>query len=289
MKRLTIAVCLAAVFASACFYPASRGKALEDKAALQEQELKDLQQKLAATLPKIDEKIAEVTKALESLDRVSRRSDADIGVRLQKNVEDLAALRGQVETYLFRIAELEKAVKKQEESTDQRLAELQGSDAGKAAAARRKFDELHKPADPKLFLALADSKSKEGDYVLSRQLYDEFMKKWPRDPLIGEAHFGRGETFYAEDKCREALAEYGKVIADYAKSPSAPSAYLRSGDCFGKLKMKEEARLALEELIKNYPRSNAAKEAKARLAALNKTKASSDKPKRSTTTRKAQP
>ncbi len=285
MKRLTLAVCLAAVFAPACFYPASRGKALEDKAALQEQELKDLQQKLAATLPKIDEKIAEVTKALESLDRVARRSDADIGVRLQKNVEDLATLRGQVETYLFRISELEKALKKQDET----LAELQGSDAGKAAAARRKFDELHKPSDPKLYLALANSKAKEGDYPLSRQLYDDFMKKWPRDELIGEAHFGRGETFYAEDKCREALAEYGKVIADYAKSPSAPSAYLRSGDCFGKLKMKDEARLALEELIKNYPRSEAAKEAKARLAALNKTKASSAKPKRSTTTRKAQP
>ncbi|HEX4802313.1 MAG TPA: tol-pal system protein YbgF [Myxococcaceae bacterium] len=284
MKRLTIAACLAAVFAAACFYPASRGKALEDKAAQQEQELKDLEQKLAATLPKIDEKIDEVTKALESLDRVSHQSGADISVRLQKNVEELAALRGQVEIYLFKIAELEKALKKQDET----VSELQGSDAGKVAAARHKFEELHKPADPKLYLALADSKLKEGDYLLGRQLYDDFMKKWPRDPLNGEAHFGRGETFYAEDKCREALAEYGKVIADYPKSQSTPNAYLRSGDCFGRLKMKDEARLALEELIKNYPRSDAAKEAKARLAALKKTKASSDKTKRSATTRKAQ-
>lgn len=288
MNRRVIAVCLAAACAPACFYPASRGKALEDKAAQQEQELKDLQQKLAATLPRIDEKIAEVTKALESLDRVARRSDADIGVRLQKNVEDLAQLRGQVETYLFRISELEKAVKKQEETTDQRLAELQGSDAAKGAAARRKFEELHKPADPKLYLALADSKSKDGDYPLARQLYEDFMKRWPRDELVGEAHFGRGETFYAEDKCREALAEYGKVIADYGKSPSAPNAYLRSADCFGKLKMKDEARLALEEVIKSYPRSEAAKQAKARLAALKKSKASLEKAKKSTTTR-AQP
>jgi len=284
MKKLTLAAWLAAVFAPACFYPASRGKALEDKAAQQEQELKDLEQKLAATLPKIDEKIAEVTKALESLDKVAHQSGADISVRLQKNVEDLATLRGQVEIYLFRIAELEKSLKKQEES----VTELQGSDAGKVAAARHKFDELHKPADPKLYLALADSKSREGDYLLARQLYEDFMKKWPRDQLNGEAHFGRGETFYAEDKCREALAEYGKVIGDYPKSASAPNAYLRSGDCFAKLKMKDEARLALEELIKNYPRSPAAKEARARLAALNKTKTSSDKPKKSATTRKSQ-
>jgi len=284
MKRLTLAAWLAAVFAPACFYPASRGKALEDKAAQQEQELKDLEQKLATTLPKIDEKLDEVTKALESLDKVAHQSGADTSVRLQKNVEDLATLRGQVEIYLFRIAELEKSLKKQEES----VTELQGSDAGKVAAARHKFDELHKPADPKLYLALADSKSREGDYLLARQLYEDFMKKWPRDQLNGEAHFGRGETFYAEDKCREALAEYGKVIGDYPKSASAPNAYLRSGDCFAKLKMKDEARLALEELIKNYPRSPAAKEAKTRLAALGKTKASSDKPKKSATTRKSQ-
>src|SRR5215831_9543728 len=284
MKRLTIAACLTAVFAAACFYPASRGKALEDKAAQQEQELKDLEQKLAATLPKIDEKIDEVTKALESLDKVSHQSGADISVRLQRNVEELAALRGQVEIYLFKIAELEKALKKQDET----VADLQGSDAGKVAAARHKFEELHKPADPKLYLALADSKSREGDHLLARQLYEDFMKKWPRDQLNGEARFGRGETFYAEDKCREALAEYGKVIADYPKSQSAPNAYLRSGDCFGRLKMKDEARLALEELIKNYPRSEAAKEGKARLAALKKTKASSDKTKKSATSRKAQ-
>ena len=86
MRRLVIAVCLTAACAVGCFYPASRGKALEDRAAQQEQELKDLQAKLAATLPRIDEKIAEVTKALDSLDRVARRSDADLGVRLQKNV-----------------------------------------------------------------------------------------------------------------------------------------------------------------------------------------------------------
>ena len=44
------------------------------------------------------------------------------------------------------------------------------------------------------------------------------MKKWAKDALIGEAHYGLGETFFTEDKCREALFEYGKVIQDYAKS-----------------------------------------------------------------------
>ncbi len=265
-------MCLGGLGASACFYPASRGRELEDKTARQEQEIKDLETKLAATLPKIDEKIAEVTKALEGLDRASRQSDASIGVRLEKNVQDLGILRGQVETYLFKIAELEKATKKFEENTDQKFGDLQGTDAGKTAAARRRFEELHKPADPKLYLAVADAKAREGDYLLSRMIYEDLIRKYPKGEVTGDAHFGRGETFYNEDKCREALAEYGKVIQDYAKSSTAPNAYLHSADCFGKLKMNDEARLALEEVVKSYPRSDAARQAKARLAALDKSK-----------------
>jgi TolA-binding protein len=62
------------------------------------------------------------------------------------------------------------------------------------------------------------------------------------------------------------------VLEEHPKSSSAPDAYLHSSDCFKKLKMQEESRLALEELVKNYPKSDAAKTAKARLAELDKAK-----------------
>lgn len=276
MKRLLIALALPFPLLTGCFYPASRGHALEDKVALENEqirtELKDMKDKLSATLPKIDAKITEVTKALENLDRAARRSDADTGVRLQKTIEDLGELRGKVETYLFKITELEKGVKKVEDDTDQRLSELQGTDAAKAAAARRKAEDLPRPSDKKQFLALADTKAKEGDLALARVLYGDFLKKWPKDDLVGEARFGLAETYYSDNKCREALGEYGKVIQEFSKTKSAPYAYLHSSDCFGKLKMRDESRLALEEVLKSYPRSEAAKEARVRLAELDKSK-----------------
>ena len=109
---------------------------------------------------------------------------------------------------------------------------------------------------------------------MRNQLYAEFLKKWPRDELVGEAHYGLGETFFSEEKCREALSEYGKVIKEYSKTRSAPNAYLRSGQCFGRLNMKDESRLFLEEVVKNYPKSDAAKDAKVQLAELDKAKKS---------------
>ncbi len=263
------------LLAAGCFYPAERGKLLEAKVekltaeneALQSQ-LREQQQRL---VEKIDAKIQEVQKALEGLDKAARRSDADIGVQLQKTIEDLAQLRGQVETYLHKIGSLEEELERIDEESQKRLAELKGADALKEAEAKKKAEELERPKDKKEFLALAESKARQ-DLALARQLYAEFLKKWPKDELTGEAHFGLGETFFKEDKCREALGEYGQVIQKFSKTRSAPDAYLRSAECFKRLKMNDESRLALEEVVKQYPKSEAAKTAKSMLAEQSKGK-----------------
>lgn len=231
-------------------------------------QLKETQQQLAATLPRIDAKIAEVSKALASLDTATRRSGADALVQLQKTIEDVAELRGELETYSHQADELDTAMKKFTEETDLRLAEIQGPDAAKAALARRKFEELKKPTDKKAYLKLANDQLQAGEVLVARQLYAEFIKKWGKDDLAAEAHYGLGETFYREDRCREALAEFGRVVQEYPRTKSAPDAYLHSADCFKKLKMSNESRLALEEVIRVHPRSPAAKEAKLKLAEL---------------------
>jgi tol-pal system protein YbgF len=281
MRRLVLLALLLAL--PGCFYPADRGRALEAKvdrlgadSARMQAELKEAREQLAATLPKIDEKVAEVTKALQGLDTAARRKDADIGIQLQKTVEDLAQLRGQVETYLYKIGELETALGNQ----DKKLLEMQGSEAVKAAEAKKKAEELQRPTDKKEFFALAQEKAKAGEVLLARQLYNEFIKKWPKDTQVGDAHYGLGETYYSEGRCREALFEYGKVVQDYPKASTAADAYLRSSECFAKLKMKDESRLALEELVKSYPKAPAAKTAKERLAELDKKAAPAKKGKK---------
>jgi TolA-binding protein len=205
-----------------------------------------------------------------SSNKASRQSGADIGIRLSKTIEDVAMLRGQVETYLYKINELETALAKTLTEVDAKVVALQGSEAVKAAEAKRKAQELERPTDKKEFLSLAKEKAKAGELVVARQLYQEFLKKWSKDALVSEAHYGLGETYFNEERCREALYEYGRIIQEHGKSSAAAPAYLRSSDCFAKLKMKNESRLALEELVKAYPKSDAAKTAKTRLAALDK-------------------
>jgi tol-pal system protein YbgF len=246
-----------------CYSP-EKGKMLElrvdklaqDNDTLQAQ-LKAQQDKLAESLPRVDQKVAEVTKALEGLDQAARRSDADIGVQLQKVVEDMATLRGQVDAYSHQLDQLQTQVNA-----------LTGVPAAKPIPAPAA--EIPRPADKKDFFALAYNKQKANELVVARQLYLDFIRKYPRDELAGEAHFQLAETYFTEDKCPEALPEYGQLVKAFPNSKSMPTALLHSADCFARLKNIDAAQAALDQVLKRYPGTEAAKKAKARLAELKK-------------------
>lgn len=256
MRRLIPALVLA--LTSGCFFPADRGRVVENRLDALAADNVKLRAELTETRGKLEETTSQLQAALDQLDRASRTTGANMGVKVDTALQDIAVLRGQVESQQVKVNELEGKV---QQAASQPVA---------TSAPEPKKEELKRPDDPKDFLKLADDKAKGGDVELARKLYAEFIKKWPRDEQVGEAHFSMGQLFFDEQKCREALYEFGKVIQDHPKAKSTPMAYLHSSDCFKQLKMSDEARLALEELVKSFPKSDAAKTAKTRLADLRK-------------------
>jgi tol-pal system protein YbgF len=257
--RLLLAATLS-VLVSGCFFPADRGRVVENRLDGLAADNAKLKAELADTRTKLDEASTQLQTALDQLDRATRTTGANMGVKVDTALQDVAVIRGQLEAQTVKLQELET-----------KLAAVQTAAAATPVAPPEpKKEEVKRPDDPKEFLKLADDKAKNGEQELARKLYAEFMKKFPRDEGVGEAHFGLGELFFGEQKCREALYEFGKVIQDYSKTKSAPVSYLRSSECFKQLKMNDESRLALEELVKSFPKSDAAKTAKTKLAELRK-------------------
>jgi tol-pal system protein YbgF len=256
MRR--VLVLIVAVASSGCFFPADRGQLLESRVDSLGDENKKLKAALTETQGRLDDTTAQLKTALDQLDQASRTTGANIGVKVDNAIQDVALLRGQMESYQFKIAELE--------------AKLAAAATAPATTKPEepKKEELKKPDEPKAFFELAQDKAKAGENEQARKLFAEFLKKWPRDEQVGEAHFALGELHFLETKCREALYEYGKVLQEHPKTKSAPTAYLRSSDCFKELKMMDEAKLALNELLKQHPKSEPAKLAKQRLADLEK-------------------
>ena len=255
MRAVRAAASVGFLALGACFYSSEAGKNLETRVDKLDKDLRAEQKaqadKLDQQLPRIDQKIAEVTKALDSLDQASRRSGADTSVQVQKVTEDLAQLRGQVEAYTHNLDALE-------------------SRAAASADSKKPAADVLRPTDKKEFFALAQSKAKSGDIQTAQALYLDFTRKWPKDDLAGDAHFALAESYYGQDNCPEALPEYGQLIKNFGKSKSVPLAYVRSGDCFARLKNPEAARLAYEQVVKDYPKSPEAKMAQKGLSGLKK-------------------
>src|SRR5262249_44761520 len=236
-----------------CFYSSEAGKNLETRVDKLDKDLRAEQkaqaEKLDQQLPRIDQKIAEVTKAPDSLDAAPRRGGADNSGHRPKGIEDLAQLRGQVEAYTHNLDALQDRA---------------------AAVDKKPADDVARPTDKKEFFALAQSKAKAGDITTARALYQDFVRKWPKDDLAGDAHFALAESYYGQDNCPEALPEYGQLIKNFGQARSGPRAYVRRGECFARLKNPEAARLAYEQVLKDYPKSSEAKMAQKGLSALKK-------------------
>jgi TolA-binding protein len=239
-----------------CFFPADRGRQLEGRVDALGSENQKLKDALEETRLKLEQTTARLQETLDKLDTASRTTGANIGVKVDSTIQEVAMVRGQLETLLNKQQELE-----------QRLGAVGAPATGKGEGDPKK-EELKRPDDPKEFLSLAQERAKAGESALARKLFNEYLKRWPKEETP-EAEFGLAETYTADDDCMQALYYYGRVI-QATKAKAAPVALLRSSDCFKRLKMIAEAKLALDTLSKDYPKSDAAKQVKAKMAELNK-------------------
>ncbi len=279
MKRnLSLAACALAVLPLGCIYPAERGKMLEERVDRLESDKKDLEQELKKQKNRLDEQVKQLQETLEKLEKLAHRTGADIGQQVEQVQTELSRLRGQTEQYQHQLAEVQalidklKALPVANPGTPAPAGAGASSDPTTPAEPKKpdappKKDE--KPTDKKAFAELVTQKLAD-EPKAGRELASEFLKKWPKDALAARVHLELGSSYMGQKDWRAALSEFGEIVKSFAKTDHAPAALLKSADCFAALKMNEESRLALEEIVNSYPKSEAAKDAKTRLAELKK-------------------
>jgi TolA-binding protein len=122
----------------------------------------------------------------------------------------------------------------------------------------------------------------KGSYPLAVAGFREFLRRYPDHPLagaaqywIGEAHFSMARAFTnagQADKATEALEqavqEFRKVQANYARSDKAATALYKEALALLDLKQPAVAQARLQYLVDNFPQAEEAPLARERLAAL---------------------
>jgi TolA-binding protein len=248
-----------------------RLSALEADAKDQREAIEAQREQLQAQLPKLDAKLKEVSDALDRLNQATHRSGADVGVRLDELEEKIQALRGSLEETQHRLDQAATAEQQAQKDSDLKLAAALGPQALAQATAKEKALKIA-PADRSSLYALAYRElQQDKDYDVARELFLEYLRRYPKDPQGGDAQFGAGQSQFLGGHYKEAALAFGKVTETYPQSSKACDARLGIGLSFAALKLREDARAALEETLSHCAGKVAvAKAARAKLVELKK-------------------
>ena len=241
----------------------------EREAARADREKLKAEQALA--LQRIDAKIAEVSTAMEDLNRSARRTGADLGLELDKTKEALAQLRGQIEETQHKLAADEATFQQSGAAADAREKRLATVEAWVKLRQAEVEKEEH-PQDKEAFYRLALQRLNDGDYAKARAMFGEFLKRWPDDILAPNANYWIGETFYGEKAWNDAILAFQEVVKKFPKADKVSDALVKIGMSFSAQDQCGNAEPFYEEVLHSYGSRPVARIAKEKLAECKKAK-----------------
>ncbi|MBN1474017.1 MAG: tol-pal system protein YbgF [Syntrophaceae bacterium] len=232
----------------------------------------DLNQKVEEKLANMDAEISAMRKSVDAMEAM-RKGQANAAADLTDLRDNLNQLRGQLEA-------LAANVKKQEQQMDNLLLKINfienfleigpkdistdnleksklegdatGTNSSKASAKDRAYSSAYQTF-------------KDGNYSKARTEFQNFLTNYPKSEYSDNAQFWIGECYFFEKKYEQAILEYEKVVKNYPGGSRVAYALLKQGLSFLNLGDKTSSKLLLQQVIKDYPNTNQARIARAKL------------------------
>ncbi|MBL8306122.1 MAG: tol-pal system protein YbgF [Rubrivivax sp.] len=261
MTTATRALALALVLACGC--GAAQAQLIKDTEA--RKAIADLDAQFKAGAADIEARAAarkaETDQLAEQLAQL-RKSIAEIGAEIGKLQEEAVRMRaGRAET-LNRVAGLRSQLDEEQKSFTARLAALEPVTVSTEAGDFLLAPEEARQHDEAMQLM------KAADYERAAAALGGFARRFPGSEVLPSVRFWLGNAQYALKNFNEALGVFRAMVASAPEHPRAPAAGLAIANCHVELKNLPAARKALEDVMRQYPNSEAAATAKERLALL---------------------
>ena len=196
------------------------------------------------------------------------KAQLDLAGQIQRQVEEIARLRGQIETLNY---ELDTAKKRQQDfylDLDTRLRKFETA-ASSSAAVNPENSPNSKPAiDPareNQDYEAALNQFKAAKYKEAAWAFSAFVQKYPDSSLAPNAQYWLGNAWYAQRDCKRAIEAQSVVTTKYAESQKAPDAWLAIATCQQEMGNSKGAKHSLETVLAKYPSAPAAETARQRL------------------------
>ncbi|HET7363731.1 MAG TPA: tol-pal system protein YbgF [Burkholderiales bacterium] len=218
----------------------------------------------------------QVAEQLKKLDAaVSSASDRSALLQIATQVEtlnnELARMRGQLETLANQAETAERRQKDLYLDIDTRLRKLEQSreQAATPAGPAGSPEAEASPAEMRAYQAALDQ-FKLGNYSLAVSAMQGFLVTYPSSKLAANAQYWIGMAYSGQRDYKQAISAQRKLLSAWPDSEKAPDAMLSIASSQETMGERKNAQKTLEELIAKYPKSNAAASAKQRLAAFSK-------------------
>lgn len=209
--------------------------------------------------------IAEQTEQLSVL----KRSLLDLNAQMETLRTEIAKLRGadeqfaQVNKDLAReLADLQRKYKDAMAAIDDRIRRLEpqrvsldGKDAVVDAPEKKAYDE-------------AIGILRKGEFANAATALAAFQKRFPSSAYNGHVQYWLGNALYGKGEVKEAMTIFRTLVSTTPDHPRASEALLALANCQIELKDAKGARKTLDELIANYPQSEAAQAGRERIKQL---------------------
>lgn len=209
-------------------------------------------------------KAAQAETNAQLLEQISqlKRSLLDLNSQLEQMRAEMARMRGQDEQLVRDVTELQRLQKDAQQGVEDRIRKLEPQ---KVSVDGREF--LVDPEERRLYEeALATLR--KSDFAGATAALMSFNRRYPGSGYRPSALFWLGNAQYGMREYREAVTSFRTLVTTSADHPRAPEALLSIANCQMELKDTKGARRTIDELVKTYPKSEAAQAGKERLASL---------------------
>ena len=222
----------------------------------------------------IEGRVAVVERQAQALLELQRQLDAQAA--------EQRALRGELE----QLQELARKGSEEQRNLyadiDRRLTALEarpaaamgsaGNEAGASGAGSAGASAANGGSAEEAYQA-ALAKLRAKDYAGATAALAAFAKRYPESALRDNAAYWLGEAHYVDGHYSEALEAFQAVVTQFPDSRKRADALLKAGYCQVELRQWAGARKSLRRVVSEVPGTPAAKEAAARLATFDGSKA----------------
>lgn len=221
------------------------------------------------------------------LAELSRRLNTTDAGREQKTSQELGQLRGLIEQLRYDFDQSQRRQQEAITSFDARIKGLEaealappsgaaaaaaGSDAGLGApvgnAVSSSAAPLSSAADEEALYLKSFDQLKGGKYDEAIAGFKSMLSKYPQGNYSDNAWYWTGESYYIKKDFSNALSSYRSLLEKFGSSPKVPDALLKTGIIQQEQKKNDAAKAAYNRVIKEFPNSSAAIQARTRIAQL---------------------